>query len=266
MGVGLEMLRRWCEEGYAELKDTDDELAARWAVRPSVKLTSIKPSGTVSLVAGASPGLHWPESRYYLRRIRMASNDSLIGPLREAGYPMEPDVTDQHTMVVTVPVAAANDESESLNMRTLDDLSMWEQMLMAAFMQRHWADNQVSCTVTFDPATEGPHIAAALAHFQYMLKGISFLPRPKSVVVYSEGGSLDDKEEEEERQLAAIEQPYPQMPYERISRREYHRLSSNLSALQFHMKAHTDGAREGGATADQSAPPDAFCDSDRCVR
>jgi hypothetical protein len=39
---------------------------------------------------------------------------------------------------------------------------MWEQLAFAAFLQRHWADNQVSCTVTFDPETEGPQLKHAL--------------------------------------------------------------------------------------------------------
>ena len=56
---------------------------------------------------------------------------------------------------------------------------MWEQMSLAAFMQKYWADNQVSCTVTFDPETEGKQIAYALNYFQYQLKGISFLPKLK---------------------------------------------------------------------------------------
>ena len=44
----------------------------------------------------------------------------------------------------------------------------------AAFMQRHWADNQVSCTVTFDPKTEGEQIPHVLNYYQYHLKGISY--------------------------------------------------------------------------------------------
>ena len=42
---------------------------------------------------------------------------------------------------------------------------------------RHWADNQVSCTVTFDPEKEGGQIPQVLNYFQYHLKGISLLPR-----------------------------------------------------------------------------------------
>ena len=72
--------------------------------------------------------------------------------------------------------------------RTASSISMWEQLSLAAFLQRHWADNQVSiartgcatelisctqvsCTVTFDPATEGPQLDKALNYFQYQLKG-----------------------------------------------------------------------------------------------
>lgn len=39
---------------------------------------------------------------------------------------------------------------------------MWEQLAFAAFLQRHWADNQVSCTVTFDPEKEGHQLKHAL--------------------------------------------------------------------------------------------------------
>ena len=40
----------------------------------------------------------------------------------------------------------------------LSELSIWEQFQLAAFLQRHWADNQVSCTVTFNPEKEGNQI------------------------------------------------------------------------------------------------------------
>ena len=57
-------------------------------------------------------------------------------------------------------------------LRSLDAVPMWEQLALAAFLQRHWADNQVSCTVTFDPATEGPQLVPALEYYQYQLKGM----------------------------------------------------------------------------------------------
>ena len=74
-------------------------------------------------------------------------------------------------MVVEVPV----DVGEGI--RTAAELSIWEQFSLAAFLQRHWADNQVSCTVTFDPEKEGDEIPFVLNYYQYHLKGISLLPR-----------------------------------------------------------------------------------------
>jgi ribonucleoside-triphosphate reductase len=115
--------------------------------------------------------------------------------------------------------------------RTLDTVSMWEQFSLAAFLQRHWADNQVSCTVTFDPETEGPQIARALDVFQYQLKGVSLLPRAPKL-------------------------QYKQLPYEAITEAEY--------------RAAAAGIRPGGLrfnvadAKDNSAAPDAFCDSSSC--
>jgi hypothetical protein len=65
-------------------------------------------------------------------------------------------VLDPRTAVVSFPVDSGH------GVRTAGSVSMWEQLALAAFLQRHWADNQVSCTVTFDPVTEGPHLARAL--------------------------------------------------------------------------------------------------------
>jgi ribonucleoside-triphosphate reductase (thioredoxin) len=109
----------------------------------SIKTTSIKPSGTVSLLAGATPGVHFPESRFYKRRVRMIKESWIAKRLEHSGYHVEPALDDpQKTVVVSFPIDAGE------GVRTLNDVSMWEQLSMAAFLQKHWADNQVSCTVS----------------------------------------------------------------------------------------------------------------------
>ena len=52
----------------------------------SIKITSIKPSGTVSLLGGATPGIHFPHSRFYIRRVRVPSVSPLIPELKKNGY------------------------------------------------------------------------------------------------------------------------------------------------------------------------------------
>lgn len=143
---GIENFRVLCEEGYKTIERYDRQYSEWFAIPPSVKKTSIKPSGTVSLLAGATPGMHWPESRTYIRRMRLSIYSDLVQPLRDAGYVLEPAFgSEESTLVVSIPVKI--DE----NVRTVAEVSMWEQLSMAAFLQRYWADNQVSSTITFNP-------------------------------------------------------------------------------------------------------------------
>ena len=219
---GLNEFRDWLEGGYDTIQEWDKMYSDWFAVPRSIKTTSVKPSGTVSLLAGATPGLHYPESRFYTRRIRISVNSELIEPLKKAGYTIEPAFgSEDSTLVVEVPV----DVGEGI--RTAKDLSIWEQFSLAAFLQRHWADNQVSCTVTFDPETEGEQIPHALNYYQYHLKGISLLPR-------HDWGA------------------YPQMPYEAIDEKTYNKNVKKLGKLSF------------GVIKNEEAEVDKFCNNDSC--
>jgi len=107
------------------------------------------------------------------------------------------------TVVVSFPVCSGT------KIRTVDTFSMWEQLLLAAFMQRHWSDNQVSsCTITFDPAkVTFDEMHSALSVYQYQLKAISFLPR-----------SSDPN----------ATKPYAQMPYEAIDEKAFLKMSNDM--------------------------------------
>ena len=80
-------------------------------------------------------------------------------------------------MVVEVPV----DVGEGI--RTRQNYPFGNNSVFEAFLQRHWADNQVSCTVTFNPETEAEQITPCLNYYQYHLKGISLLPRHDLVLI-----------------------------------------------------------------------------------
>lgn len=219
---GIGTLQSWMDKGYQHIQNLDKEYSDWMAIPRSIKTTSIKPSGTVSLLAGATPGIHFPESRYYIRRIRLGMDSALVPALEKAGYKLEPAFgSEKSTLVVEIPV----DIGEGV--RTLDKVSMWEQLSLAALAQKYWADNQVSCTVTFDPETEGPQIANALDIFQYQLKGISFLPR-------LEVGA------------------YAQMPYESIDEETYEEIKNGLSKLSF------------GRIRGEEVVIERFCDNDVC--
>ena len=219
---GMDDLRKWLEKGYKTIQEWDKMYSDWFAVPKSIKTTSVKPSGTVSLLVGATPGMHYPESRFYIRRMRLSKHSELIEPLMKAGYTIEPAFgSENSTMVVEVPV----DVGEGI--RTAAELSIWEQFSLAAFLQRHWADNQVSCTATFDPEIEADQLPYVLNYFQYRLKGISLLPR---------------------HPLGA----YKQMPYECIEEKEYNKQVKKLGKLSFGVIKH------------EEADIDKFCNNDVC--
>ncbi len=219
---GIHELKKWCEEGYKSIEKYDEIYSDWLAIPKSIKKTSIKPSGTVSLVAGATPGVHFPESVYYIRRMRLGINSDLVGPLETAGYKIEPCVgSETTTLVVEIPVCV--DE----NIKTIDDLTIWEQLSLAAFMQKYWADNQVSCTVTFKES-ERNQIKPALDYYQYQLKGISFLPK-------------------------TTKKAYAQMPYEQITREQYEETLTKLKPVKFKK------------INNEAADVEKFCTNDVCM-
>lgn len=219
---GIDTLKQYCEAGYDEIAKYDNIYSEWLCVPKSIKTTSVKPSGSVSLLAGVTPGIHFPENTTYIRRMRIAASSDMIQPLIDAGYTIEKDLNDQSgkTLVVEIPVKVEG-------VRKQDDVSMWEQLSIAAFMQKYWADNQVSATITFDPERDGKDIAKALNYFQYQLKGISFLPKV-------EKGA------------------YHQMPYESIDDETYNNMLSKLQKIQW--KAHST----------EEAVGEKFCTNDSC--
>jgi len=74
----LHYLERLCEETYKHIQNFDFQLSTKLQVNKSIKTTSIKPSGTVSLLAGATPGVHYAHSPFYIRRIRIPKNSNLL--------------------------------------------------------------------------------------------------------------------------------------------------------------------------------------------
>lgn len=86
---GMGALHAWCSEGYSQVQQQDRALSEKFGVPESIKTTCIKPSGTVSLLAGSTPGMHFPESRFYLRRVRLARSSNLVPALRQAGFDVE---------------------------------------------------------------------------------------------------------------------------------------------------------------------------------
>ena len=223
----IETLRQWCTTAYDTIQHWDSKYSLWFKIPKSIKTTTVKPSGTISLLAQATPGVHYPHSRYYIRTVRINTGHSLLEKLKNEGYYIEPcKFNPLHTQIISFPI----DIGEC---KTLDDVTMYEQLELAAFMQHYYTDNQVSCTVTFNKETEGHHIAAALSTYQYRLKGISFLPRSDDI--------------------------YPQMPYQKITKEKYIKECEDIAKRK-------DGYIDPDSKRRRTEDPDAsvFCDSEIC--
>ena len=167
---GRRSMFEWCDNGYQYLQKLD-HIYSRWlCIPPSVKKTSVKPSGTVSLLPGVTPGIHYPHSEFYFRVIRFSNDSPLLGKFKRAGYKcVDLGKNEPNTTAVYFAV------KEEYFDRKKDQVSMWEQLENAAQYQYYWADNQVSCTVTFNE-NEADQIKYALQLYETRLKGVSFLP------------------------------------------------------------------------------------------
>ena len=208
-----------CDKAYEHVKQLDEEYSNWLCIPKSVRMTSIKPSGTVSLLNGSTPGIHFPESEYYIRRIRFSHTSELLKQLEDAGYNIEKDEYSPNTMVVEFPV------HEPYFEKGKKDVSIWEQLEIAAQYQHYWADNSVSITVTFDEK-ESSQLKSALEMYETRLKAVSFLK-------YEETG-------------------YVQAPYEPITKQTYEKMSSKIQPIK---KFEYE---EGGAGSK-------FCSNDTCT-
>ena len=187
---GLPTLREWMDEGYKVIQGYDKTYSEWLGIRESIKTTTIKPSGTVSILAGESPGVHWTVGgKYFYRTIRFRTTDPMLPLFEMANYRIEPANEDpEGTKVVYFPIKSDARRSEQ-------DVSIYEKMALAATAQRYWSDNSVSVTISFDPETEAKAIGTALHMYDGQLKTVSFLPMMKDV--------------------------YPQMPYTQIDAETY---------------------------------------------
>ena len=65
------------EEAAEEAKKTNEEIAKIIGVNKAARVTTVKPSGTSSLVLGTSSGIHAWHNDFYVRRMRLGKNEAL---------------------------------------------------------------------------------------------------------------------------------------------------------------------------------------------
>ena len=224
MGIGVtgvlqatEEQRSWLNETYRRLREFDFKYSHAHNFPESVKLTTVKPSGTLSLLPGVTSGCHPAYSQYMIRRIRIAADHALVQVCREHGYPVEYqrhfDGSEDHsTMVVSFPFCYPEGTKIAAEMTAIDQLEV------VKWLQANWSDNSVSCTVYYRKE-ELPEIQKYLAkNYKNNHKSLSFL-------LHNEHG-------------------FHQAPLEEITKEAYDALVASTQLITHVDEANFDGGDE----------------------
>jgi len=212
MGIGMTGILQatneqqgWLNDAYKFLREYDEYYSIEHKFPISIKLTTVKPSGTLSLLAGVTPGCHPnPSGPYYIRRIRMASNSPLLQVCKSHGYHIEPQVNfdgseDKSTMVVSFPCKLPESTPVAAN------YTWKEQLDMVKRLQAEWSDNSVSCTVYYKKEDLEDIKKYLNEYYQDNFKSLSFL------LQHGHG--------------------FNQAPYETITKEQYEELSKNTKPI-----------------------------------
>jgi ribonucleoside-triphosphate reductase (thioredoxin) len=269
--VGMTQVVKWMRKGYEHIRKVNYWLNSEAGVPEAIRVTTIKPGGTVPKLAGKTPGVGHPTHIYTLRRVRLASNSPIVPILIDAGIPFEPDINDpENTLVFEWPI-------EQGPAKPATDVSLWEQAMNVVLLQREWSDNAVSNTLYFRPQWTlikdlstvefiGEHDGEY--EIWHTKKVVFHYPKDKYKIENNQLYRFDPRHEEDdiEAVLSAItpliksisllphtaDGVYAQMPESGLSREEYECRLSKIRPIDWSILSNN------------IAEPDTYCTGDRC--
>lgn len=163
---------RILDECYSYLGLVDATVSKLYNCGLSIKRTTMKPSGTLSLLPGVLPGIAASLGDFVIRTVRFASNNPLVKICADHGYPVEPRLKmdgsiDESTVVISFPATYKGIHASSLTIAQALD---W-----AKFVQTWWSDNSVSVTHYYQPDAVSQIQDWFRANYDSSIKSCSFL-------------------------------------------------------------------------------------------
>lgn len=236
---------------YGYVKSANVDQAFQLDANPSIKVSTVKPSGTVSLLMGVSPGQHFHWAPYMIRRVRIAADAPLTPILFECGYKIEPAIVgfnadgtnkyDMNTYVVEFPVKAPT--ADHANFQSAGSVPLREQAALQALLATYWSDNAVSATLSFKKPAPKP------VYFEDGTAMLDKFGQPElKVDGREENAIIEEITDILDRYKGTIKSTsllphatdtYPQMPYEEIDEARYHGMVAKITAKPWEL---VDGA------------------------
>lgn len=165
--------------------------AKRFGINASTCITCNKPSGNLSQTVDCSSGIHARYAPYYIRRVRIASTDSLFKMLRDQGVPFSPEVgqsmENATTYVIDFPVKAPEGTKTFKK-----DLSAIEQLEVWKTFKKHYTEHNPSVTVSIGE-DEWIEVANWVYQNWEIVGGLSFLPKDNHVYQLAPYEEIDEK-------------------------------------------------------------------------
>lgn len=223
---GLDKLGATLERLKASAVKANRLEASHIGINPSVAVTTVKPSGTVSQLVNSPSGIHQGHAEYYIRRVTGDNKDPITTFMADAGIPNEPHAAKPQQMTVfSFPVKLGEGTV------TRDHVTAIQHLELVKTYNTHWSEHAVSCTISVKE-NEWPSVGGWVYDHFDDISGLSFLP-------HFEGDST-----------------YTQMPYETISKEEYEKMLAAMpdnidwSDLAFYEKGidTVTGTREFACT------------------
>lgn len=158
-------------EWYRYTRNEANSYADYLGVNRPITTTTIKPSGSISLLTGSNPGIHAPKGKHIIRRVRFNKGDPMIEVLLKAGVPCEPDhYAPNDRVVFAFPIECRiASHTKVSSQETVED-----QIMRQLAVQRAWADNAISITVEYNDG-EQEALAGILKKYAPQMKSCSFL-------------------------------------------------------------------------------------------
>lgn len=204
--------------------ETNKIWAERLGIPPSVAITTIKPSGTVSQLVDSSSGIHPRQFKYFIRTVRGDKKDPLAKFLKEQGVPCE----DEFTKPDSVDVFSFPRKSPD-GAITARDLTALDQLELYATYRKHWCEHNPSITV-YVREHEWVDVGAWVYKNFDKLGGVSFLP--------------------------LTEHSYKQAPYQEITKEEYEQRMEQFPTINWGEFKETSDTT--------SVQPELACSSGMC--
>jgi len=213
------------QEAADEVKKVNHSISSKIKIQFAARCTTIKPSGTSSLVLGTSSGIHAWHSQFYLRRVRIGKNEALYTYLLE-NHPelLEEDLLNSKQGIICIPQMAPKGSI----LRTEHVINLLERVKKFNtewVRNRSWVKsnhNNVSATISIADG-DWEKVGEWMWHNKASYNGLSVLP--------FDNGS------------------YTQAPFEDITEERFYELEKSISDLDLSKVFEPDDATELQAEA-----------------